>query len=187
VLVIPKRRGRVDSRPRDMGLRRLFFFAIVVVSLTSAFTVNACGDDDDAPSQGASVSVARVSTAEESVAALKERGLPVSNVKVYDSSTDPNDLLGRPNGYKSKVNFQDARLGGDPDDFDTENGGSVEFFGSESSATARRKYIEEIGKSLPVLTEYDYQNGPVLLRLSKKLTPEQAKEYEKAFGELRPK
>jgi hypothetical protein len=36
-------------------------------------------------------------------------------------------------------------------------------------------------KSAPLFAEYDYLEGAVMLRLSHKLTPSQAKAYERAF------
>jgi hypothetical protein len=106
---------------------------------------------------------------------------------VYTADTDPNKLLGRPGGYLSKTAFSDSRvrpslLGASVDSLG--RGGSVEVFGDEEAATTRHNYLQEIGKRAPVFTEYDYQNGPVLLRVSHQLSPSQAADYESALKAL---
>jgi hypothetical protein len=50
---------------------------------------------------------------------------------------------------------------------------------SRRSIRTRRAGIR-LGKSAPLFAEYDYANGPILVRVSKLLTPDQAKEYEAA-------
>ncbi|WP_156934829.1 thermonuclease family protein [Pseudonocardia spinosispora] len=104
--------------------------------------------------------------------------------RVYTAESDPNKLLGRPGGYLSKTAFTDSRAetsssGALPDAIT--NGGSVEVFADEEGATTRRDYLQGIGKRAPILGEYDYQNGAVLLRVSRNLTPQQAAEYEAAL------
>ncbi|HEY7092736.1 MAG TPA: hypothetical protein VH393_06135, partial [Ktedonobacterales bacterium] len=48
-------------------------------------------------------------TAAQIVAALKTKGLPITDSFTYDGNTDLNKLLGRPNQYTGKVNFRDSR------------------------------------------------------------------------------
>ena len=58
--------------------------------------------------------------------------------------------------------------------------------GGDWPERARAAYIESIEKALPMLgTEYDYLNGPVLLRVSQDLTPTQAKGYQRALAKLK--
>jgi hypothetical protein len=58
----------------------------------------------------------------------------------------------------------------------------VEVFSSQDAAVARQKYIEQIAKAAPVLAnEYDYVYGPVLVRVTGKLTPAQAAGYGRAL------
>jgi hypothetical protein len=54
-------------------------------------------------------------------------------------------------------------------------GGGVEVYPSHAGALARMAYIQNIGKSIPALSEYDYVNGSALLRVSSVLRPTQAK------------
>ena len=111
--------------------------------------------------------------------------MPIGESIAYTAKNDPNELLGRPNQYNSKVNFKDTRL--KPDEiargFDVQNGGSIEVFENQDDATTRKEYLKGIGK-VPLFSEYSYREGTVLLRLSHRLTPEQAAEYEDALKDL---
>jgi hypothetical protein len=128
-------------------------------------------------------------TAEQVIARLAPR-IPTARLSiVYSAQTDPNQLLGTPNLYVSKAAFTDTRI--DPAQAketeigSVELGGSVEVFLDEADARARKQYIDETIADLPIdVSEYSYVRGPVLLRLSRRLTPEQAAEYESALGAL---
>ncbi|MFE2071135.1 hypothetical protein ACFXDH_53850 [Streptomyces sp. NPDC059467] len=115
----------------------------------------------------------------------------VSTAKLSGTVTadnDPNHLLGRPNQYTSKITFDDTRISADDvtgtDKGDVERGGAIEAFGSPADAQARAKYIQAVTKSMPMLTEYDYVHGTVLVRLSHYLTPKQAADYKTATDNL---
>jgi hypothetical protein len=100
---------------------------------------------------------------------------------VYTADDDPNHLLGRPNGYTSKATFVDTRIESGPPPGSVDAGGSVEVFGDASAAAARQQYIQQLQKASPLLgTEYSYVEGPALVRVSGKLTPTEAAEYEAA-------
>jgi hypothetical protein len=60
--------------------------------------------------------------------ALKAAGLPLSNEAVQDENTDPNNLIGRPNGYLSRASFD--LPGGDTngEKHDIDRGGVIEVF-----------------------------------------------------------
>ncbi|WP_333740898.1 hypothetical protein [Streptomyces sp. IBSBF 2806] len=104
---------------------------------------------------------------------------------VVTAENDPNKLLGRPHQYSSKVTFTDSRIAASDveglDKDDTLRGGAVEVFESAEDAKARADYIESVTKSLPMLAEYHYLSGPVLVRVSHYLTPQQAGEYKAAL------
>jgi len=120
-------------------------------------------------------------TAESVIAYLQAHQLPISGVIAYNATTDPNHLLGRPDGYLSKVAWQDSRVsqtGQSADPGGVEWGGSIEVFSDSTRALARANYIGAIAQAAPSLAdEYDYVLGPVLLRLSGTLTPAQAASY----------
>ncbi|MFD8737472.1 hypothetical protein ACFV06_21475 [Streptomyces sp. NPDC059618] len=104
------------------------------------------------------------------------------------AENDPNDLLGRPNQYTSKVTFTDNRVAADDvsgtEKDAIERGGSIEVFSNEVDAKVRAQYIQTVTKGMPALAEYDYVQGTVLVRVSHYLTPKQASDYKAAAANL---
>lgn len=147
----------------------------------------AASSSSPAPAASAPVPVAEV-TAADVVAKLKAGGVPVVSTMTITAENDPNRLLGRPNGYTSKVVLVDSRVAagdrGDPGG--VSNGASVEVFADAAGARARADYIGGIAKASPALAnEYDYVKGAVLVRVTGLLTPAQAAPY-KAIVESLP-
>ncbi|NUR04247.1 MAG: hypothetical protein HOY79_49425 [Streptomyces sp.] len=107
---------------------------------------------------------------------------------VVTAANDGNHLLGRPNQYTSKVDFTDSRIKAadvaDSSKGSVDLGGSIEVFADPTDAQTRAKYIQAVTKSMPVLAEYDYVHGTVLVRVSHYLTPAQAGQYKTAAGSL---
>jgi hypothetical protein len=120
-------------------------------------------------------------TTEAILDAMKAAKLPVEKEVVYTAENDPNKLMGRPNQYTGKASWNDARVESlTPDDRSM----TVEVFASSEDLENRRRYVEAIGKSMSPLAQYFYVHKNALLRLSHKLTPQQAAEYEKVFKSL---
>lgn len=94
---------------------------------------------------------------------------------------DPNDLFGRPNGYTDGAVMYDSRVRCSKSEFGVDCGVFIEVWPDAESAKDRATYIQKLGKKLSFLSEYDETAGPVLLRLSGKLKPSQAKAYINAF------
>ena len=117
------------------------------------------------------------------VGRLQAAGLPVTGAVAYSAATDPNHLLGRPNEYTSKAAWVDTRAV-DPGASAgaVGAGGGVEVFATAAGAMARARYIQTIATRIPIFDEYDYLAGPVLVRVSAKLTPTQAAAYGQAVG-----
>lgn len=117
---------------------------------------------------------------------LVAAGLPVKGLAVYDASTDPNHILGRPGQYTAKIAWVDTRTPSDTwatDPLPINAGGSIEVFGDKAAATARAKEMFAVQKATTILgVEYDYLTGDAVIRVSGKLTPDQAAEYGKATG-----
>ncbi len=124
--------------------------------------------------------------ATEVVQRLENEGLPIGGVETYNAENDPNELLGRPGQYTSKANFKDTRLESEPfsEGFNIRNGGSVEVFETEEEAKRREEYLRTISEATSMFAEYSYRDDRVLLRLSRRLTPEKAEEYETALQEV---
>lgn len=101
------------------------------------------------------------------------------------AESDPNRLLGRPNGYASRTTFTipgvDASgFGGDVEGCD--RGGCVEQWSDEEAGQARVAYISEIGKRLPVAVEYSYvREDGLVLRIANAATPTQAEQVSAVF------
>ena len=69
------------------------------------------------------------------------------------------------------------------DELDISCGAKIEVFDDEDAAKQRYEYITTIVKETGgLLTEYDYLDGTVLLRVSGELKPSQAEEYKSAFN-----
>lgn len=112
---------------------------------------------------------------------MARHGLPVTIIYTFTAENDPNHLLGRQNGYSSKVSLQDSRLPtGDPvNNSSTDGGAAIEFYPDEAGAAQRLSYLKAIGP--PLGDGYDYLAGTAVLRLSDRLTPDQATQYNQAF------
>jgi hypothetical protein len=154
--------------------------ALLVLPVVLLLALAACGGGSEAAGQPTD----QPATAEAVVAALKASGLPVGEVVVYTAETDPNKLLGRPGGYAGKAAFRDTRITS-TGEIKVDSGGDVEMFTSEAGAKARADYVLGVVKVLPLVSQYVYHSGPVVLRLSRELTPDQAAAYETALKALK--
>jgi hypothetical protein len=121
------------------------------------------------------------------ITALQGAKLGLTRVAVQDEDTDPNNLLGRPNGYVSRAS---ADLpGGDTsaDKYDVARGLVVEVFADADGAKDRADYIATIQKGSPVLgSEWQYitPGGTGLVRVGGKVKPSLAKKVEAAVAKL---
>ncbi|MEU7752837.1 hypothetical protein [Micromonospora sp. NPDC049171] len=126
-------------------------------------------------------------TAKQVLDKLSAAKLGLTAGAVQDEDTDPNDLLGRPNGYTSRAS---ADLpGGDKtaDKYGIDRGLVVEVFPAVEGVERRSKFIQEALKNMPILgTEYHYRadDGRVLVRVSGKVKPTQAKKIEGAVSAM---
>jgi len=117
-------------------------------------------------------------TAEQIVQKFVDASLPVSNIVVFDESTDPNSLLGRPNQYTSKANFSDpAHEESDPAVPDN----TVEVFSNSKDAQNRAAYVKEVSSAMSYLAQYIYCIDRYVLRLHHDILPSDAAKYEAAF------
>jgi hypothetical protein len=147
--------------------------------LLAALFLAGCGGGNGGKEFGSGLTAAQV------VQRLKAQGLPIGTVTVYNAATDENHLLGRPGEYTSKVNFRDTRIENPADPTDVSAGGSVEVFKSTGDAKKRADYVRAITTGSALFGEYSYLRDRVFLRVSKDLTPQQAKRYESVLNQLR--
>jgi len=120
-------------------------------------------------------------TAEQVATAVEQSVSSMTTTVEYTAATDPDHLLGKPNGYLSKVAFTDSRVqsadveGTKPDA--VARGGCVETFATAAQARARAKAIEQGSEGSVSAGEYHYVIGTSLLRVSQVLTTAQAEDY----------
>ena len=111
----------------------------------------------------------------------------LTNGVAQTEENDPNNLLGRPNGYLSRAS---ADLpGGDKagEKYSVDRGLVVEVFDSADSAQRRSDYIEGLQAGNPILgTEWHYRtgDGTGLVRVSGNVKPSLAKKIEAAVAGL---
>lgn len=124
-------------------------------------------------------------TAIQVVSGLTAAGIPIGESINYTAETDPNEMLGRPGGYTSKVNFRDTRLTPERDTIETTDGGSVEFFASKTDLQRRVDHLKSVWDTIPLIDrDVVFTKGTVLLRVSIRLLTEQSNAYGSAFRGL---
>ena len=107
---------------------------------------------------------------------------PVKEVVTITGENDPNDMIGRSDGYEDAAVLKDARLECGDADFGTACGAMIEVWPDEETAAARDEYISTIAEAASFLvSEYRTVDGRTVLRVSGELTPEQAEAYTSAF------
>ncbi|MEV7042833.1 hypothetical protein [Amycolatopsis sp. NPDC051061] len=170
-----------------MIIRRTVLAVAVSAAVLSLAACSSSGGTPTATDSAGVVAPAEAAAGPKSAEDVtKTLGAKIPTVKLFKAYTaedDPNQLLGRPNGYSSKTAFSDSRIKADDVEFAKEDaverGGSVEVF---AGAKARMDFIQSVAKGMPAVGEYDYVKGAVLVRVSRFLTPDQAKEYQVALA-----
>ncbi|MFY1681658.1 hypothetical protein ACN265_09040 [Micromonospora sp. WMMD730] len=118
---------------------------------------------------------------------LTEASIGLTGGAVQNEDTDPNDLLGRPNGYTSRASADLPGGNRDGERFDIDRGLVIEVFPTKDDADRRSQFIQESLKSMPILgTEYHYRTdeGRVLVRVSGKVKPSASTKIEQAVNDL---
>jgi hypothetical protein len=111
-------------------------------------------------------------------------GVPeITDALIYDETTDPNDLLGRPNGYTGAASLTDSRASDPGGTGGIDLGAVLEVWPTAADAQARADYIATLQKGNTLLgSEYHHVRGNVLLRVSGQLPPSVDAAYAAAFG-----
>jgi hypothetical protein len=132
------------------------------------------GDGDGDGDQGSSSTAASVADTIQGV-------IPDLEATTITEDNDPNDLLGRPNGYVAAVVLEDPRLEGCGAGLGVDCGATIEEWPVADAAQQRAEYIATLQEEAPILgSEYHYLDGAVLVRVSGELKPSEAEEYEAA-------
>ncbi|EPG0942138.1 TPA: hypothetical protein PNA97_000962 [Listeria monocytogenes] len=143
-------------------------------------------------------------TAESTMDSFVKAEIAMYKNVVFTVDTDPNELLGRPNSYIAKIDFNDKTaidriatknindLGLDESDkgaqieqlINERTGGTIEEFKTEEDLQKRLEYLQDLPVKTDVDNEYRFSNSKVLLRIDSKLTPNEAEKYKKVFLNL---
>lgn len=101
-------------------------------------------------------------------------------VVVITEKNDPNNLLGRQDGYTAAAVLKVTGL--DCSDLGVDCGATIERYKDSAGAKSRYEYMRGISKASSMLGDgYDFLNGNTLLRVSNAVKPAVAKELETAF------
>lgn len=126
---------------------------------------------------------------EKVISEMKKVGLPIGDIQTFDESTDPNDLLGRPNQYTQKTTFFDTRIE-DPygisinedGTFNNDFGGTIEVFNTIEDRNARENHLTSLKDIYSFAGQYYmYCRANMILRISFDLLPSEAEEYAREF------
>ena len=87
-----------------------------------------------------------------------------------------NNLMNKPGRYIAKLDFAITTLGQYRDVRPT--GGSIEIFRKKADARSRKDYIDDIGKSIPLLSESsEIVRSIILIRIDGQITGSEAQKY----------
>lgn len=150
---------------------------IAALVLPLAFAAG-CGDGGSDDSGGGEGDAATAMSVAQDIESQVDA---VTEVVEITEGNDPNDLIGRPNGYEAAVVIYDSRV--ECDELGSECGATVEQWPDADSAEERSEYIQGVLEDVPAFgTEYHYLDGPILVRVWGDLKPSEAEEYEAAVG-----
>ncbi|MFD8057972.1 hypothetical protein ACFXA0_20150 [Streptomyces cyaneofuscatus] len=169
--------------------------ALVMVFAATTACVSGSDQKNDQPKNATTATAgappkvsAKELTASDAFKALSGKVASAKLSGVVTEDDDPNHLLGRPDQYTSKVTFTDSRIKvddvTDAEPGSVELGGAIEVFTTAADAQARADYIKTVTKGMPLLAEYDFVSGTVLIRVSRYLTPTQSADYKAAAAAI---
>lgn len=114
---------------------------------------------------------------------LVEGDANVTQVVEITEDNDPNDLIGRPNGYSEAVVIYDSRVA--CDDLGSDCGATLEVWPTGDAAQQRSEYILEILSSSPAFgSEYHTVRENYLLRVTGDIVPSEASVIAERFETL---
>jgi hypothetical protein len=113
---------------------------------------------------------------------MKARIPNVAELIEITEDNDPNNLIGRPNGYVAASVLVDSRLPRCAE-LGADCGAMIEQWPDQAAAQRRADYIQSMLKSMPMLgQEWSTVKGGLLLRVAGDLKPSEARAYETAFA-----
>ena len=154
-------------------------------AVTVTATVTPAAPTSASPSTTPTPATPATVTAMGIVDAFVKAGLPATQAVAQTESTDPNAFLGRPGQYTERVSFDIP--GGDTSAAvgETDRGGVIELWPSPAEAQARADYIQSVLKGGTILgSEYDYVRGSALVRITGKVLPSVATQFQAALAAM---
>ena len=170
-------------------MRRILLPALLaLVMLTGCASTTAEGPGDTASPSEPTAAAETPTEAPEPIIDLAtvvetvRSGVPeATEVVDITEDNDPNDLIGRPNGYVGGAVFYDSRLA--CDDLSVDCGATLEEWPDEAAAQERSDYIQGLLAETPAFgSEYHYLVDGFLLRVNGDLKPSEAEAYEAAIA-----
>lgn len=164
--------------------------SVLVLVLAAACSSSPKGEQTDASAKNDDTSETAGLSAVDEAEALKAAIPSVTKLVTITEKNDPNDLIGRPNGYVAAVVLHDSR-GDCGTDFETDKvdetatdcGAKIEQWPDEAGAKRRSKHIQGIQKEMGSIagSEWNYVKGGLLLRVGGNVPPSANEEYKAAF------
>ncbi len=162
----------------------------LIVAL-SVITTSCSGDSgprsdragsETVPSQ-ARPEVAPVETPQSAAERIKSAIPEVREIVTVTEDNDPNNLIGRPNGYSAAAILMDSRIEcSPPGSLGVDCGATIEQWPDQAAAQKRADYIQEMLGNLQFAgTEWTTVKGNLLLRVAGELKPSEADRYEAVF------
>lgn len=161
----------------------------LIVAAVLTLSVAACGAEEEpsaSPSPSASAEAVveeKAATATEMAEAIKAKVPEVGKVVTITEDNDPNGKIGRPDGYVDGAVMFDSRAEPVDAELGVDQGATLEVWPDEKAATERAEFIQSTLDEADGLlgSEYHYQSGAMLLRVSGSLKPSEAAAYAAAW------
>ena len=158
--------------------------AIAVLALAGcgSSTPTMVGSPKPAPTTDTAASAVPVPDASALATQLKTHVPSATKIVTITENNDPNNKIGRPNGYVSAAVLYDSGATCDASSFGADCGAMIEVWPTEAAATTRATYIQGILSGGGLGSEWDFVKGAALLRVTGTLKPSAAGIYGANFG-----
>lgn len=121
-------------------------------------------------------------TAQSAALVLQSQIPDVTELVKLDEKNDPNDLIGRPNGYTAATVIFDSRVSCEEGKPGVDCGATIEEWPSQEDAEKRSDYIQELQSGSSLLgSEWNTVHDGLLLRVSGNMNPSDAEAYAEIF------
>ncbi|MFT4086555.1 MAG: hypothetical protein QM658_05275 [Gordonia sp. (in: high G+C Gram-positive bacteria)] len=157
--------------------------AALALAACAAVSTGCGASSTTTASQGASAASSVGETAaQKSAEQIKRAVRDVVELRPVTSESDPNRILGKPNGYVAVTVLVDSRVHCSGSELGVDCGAVVEQWPDHRSAKERAEYVTSALQGMPgIEPEHQVVKGDLLLRVSGELKPSAVHEYEKAF------